>query len=91
MVQIYCGINTFCATLENVLQGSIFKLPGRKYNILDKKIRRPLHRLPRSGRWTKTSMEYLFNRVEQAICYCKAKAKSKNALNQIINQVFKVA
>ena len=69
MLQIYCDVHTFCATSENVPQGSIFKLPGRNNNILDKEIKRPLHRLQRSGRWIKSGMVYLSNCVEQAICY----------------------
>ena len=27
---IYCSLNTFCAKLESVPLGSVFKLPGRK-------------------------------------------------------------
>ena len=30
MLEIYCSFHTFCATLESILLGSVFKLPGRK-------------------------------------------------------------
>ena len=36
MLQIFCGFHTFCAALENVPLGSVFKLPGRKKNTISK-------------------------------------------------------